>query len=76
MGVTAKGTLDFPPIELGFGTSQPTFATSSTGAATAPSSTATSTPMAQGLGDQTKGNNNTVTRTTVRRCGEMGILTS
>lgn len=107
--LTWLGTLDFPPIELGFGSTQPTSSSSSTSApASADVRTRTSSaanesergrdsvslqdtshppqlPLppsalvhmdARGIGDQTEGNNNTVTRTTVRRCGEMGILTS
>jgi hypothetical protein len=95
--LTWLGTLDFPPIELGFGATQPTRAAEPTASASsapparlqqaavvAMSAAQTSMRLHSApqlaalaaIGDQTKGNNNTVTRTTVRRCGEMGILTS
>lgn len=62
--LTYLPTLDFPPIELGFGLTEPTTVRGDGGAA------------AVRVGDQTVGNNNTVRWTTVRRVGEMGILTS
>ena len=65
--LTYLPTLDFPPIELGFGSTEPT---------TARRGGAAAANAGLGAGDQTVGNNNTVRRTTVRRVGEMGILTS
>ena len=67
--LTWLGTLDFPPIELGFGETQPTsLVRSSVGVGDA----APSKPAV----DMTVGNDNRVLHTTVRRVGEMGILTS
>eukprot|EP00041_Stephanoeca_diplocostata_P018147 m.378495 g.378495 ORF g.378495 m.378495 type:complete len:72 (+) comp20931_c0_seq7:1688-1903(+) len=59
-----QGTLDFPPVELGFGSTQPT-------------DRHAPFDVHQGMrsgADHTVGNNNTVTRCTLRRFGEMGIL--
>jgi hypothetical protein len=78
--MTWLASLDFPPLEIGFGFANPT----TTAAAAWPEAEGDGEDIARSawggldLGgvDPTLGNDNIVTRSTLRRFGEMGLVTS
>eukprot|EP01050_Picozoa_sp_SAG11_P008980 SAG11_NODE_819_length_7017_cov_3.801821_1_plen_396_part_00 len=69
--MTWLGSLDFPPIEIGFGFANPTSSHDDESADVA-------LRAWSGVGNPapTVGNDNVITRSTLRRMGEMGIVTS
>ena len=71
--MTFLASLDFPPLELGFGFGQPSLARRSEDASGSMGSMSAS---ARGHGVTTLGDNNRVARVTMARMGEMGIVTS
>ena len=73
--VTWLASLDFPPLELGFGFANPTDI--SAGYLATPNNDGHSNSnWAWGGMSSTLGDQNVVTRSTLRRMGEMGLVTS
>ena len=76
--MTWLASLDFPPIELGFGFANPTTSDEQMMGEGAAADELTGRRAWGGVGNPapTMGNDNVVTRSTLRRMGEMGIVTS